>query len=981
MIKLLLLYSMQICLGLAYDYRLALEKSIKFYLSQRSGHLPADNPIPWRYDSGLDHHGDNNENLSGGWYHSGHDLGKFILPNAAATTWLLWSIIDYKAAYVNGGLYEQMLDMVKWSLDFMIKSHTAPRVLYYICYDLEQDTVWNRWENVTWSQPCLQLNQTHSDVAIISEVAASLAAGSIVFKDVNATYSAELLNHSQTLFSWANSSRQSLNDWFVGVLPMNHPNYGADELVWANIWIARATNNPVDLQNAELLYSSFTNITGSLLSYEFYNDKNLPLHILLARMTQKAQYLPYINTRVSNWLNFPKSPKGLRARRIPEINDVKDSSQMSFLLFTIYDSFTDSQVPSRSLLFNEARSQIDYMLGDNGRSFLTDFGLNPPVRPKHKTASCPEIELECTEDYYTVPDPNPFVLQGALISGTANVDFIYDDRFEGMDVSTEGNMGIHCALARLYWVNSTAPINSTNQTNTTENNTNTNTTINDTSTNTTNNETSTNTTNNDTSTNTTSNDTSTNTTNNDTSTNTTNNDTSTNTTNNETSSNTTNNDTSTNTTNNETSSNTTNNETSSNTTNSTNSNTTTNDTTSNTTTNNTNTTTNTTANDTNTTTNTTVNDTNTNTTTNTTANDTNTNTTTNDTYTNTTTNNTTTNTTTNNTTTNTTTNNTNTTTNTTTNNTNSTTDINSSCFDNYPNCGIERKKWNMCDDNWWRTIQCRRTCCECGNVGKQLCSDYETATACSAAKNNNQCGKTTWWGYMCQKTCNNCDLDRCEMKYPSQPPSNSTITCVDVNPNCENERRNWNMCADTWWRTTQCQRTCCVCGSAGKQACSDFKSSAECLWAKQSNQCSATGYWGYVCQKTCNVCSLDRCEATYPSNTTTTTAPPPPPVVCAASPADPLPSNRPLTGAPLCPDLRSDCLANMRNFNICKDNYWLGVCLTTCCAKDCTAKKTCVDYSTNCASILAWNGCNDPYWSYLCQATCNKCNLNPCTSC
>jgi len=32
-----------------------------------------------------------------------------------------------------------------------------------------------------------------------------------------------------------------------------------------------------------------------------------------------------------------------------------------------------------------AKSQIDYALGDTGRSFVCGFGVNPPVRPHHRS--------------------------------------------------------------------------------------------------------------------------------------------------------------------------------------------------------------------------------------------------------------------------------------------------------------------------------------------------------------------------------------------------------------------------------------------------------------------------------------------------------------------------------------------------------------------------------------------------------------------
>ena len=60
--------------GTPYNYDEVITKSILFYAAQRSGKLPADNPIPWRGDSALQDSGDNGEDLTGGWYD-----GKYLL--------------------------------------------------------------------------------------------------------------------------------------------------------------------------------------------------------------------------------------------------------------------------------------------------------------------------------------------------------------------------------------------------------------------------------------------------------------------------------------------------------------------------------------------------------------------------------------------------------------------------------------------------------------------------------------------------------------------------------------------------------------------------------------------------------------------------------------------------------------------------------------------------------------------------------------
>lgn len=50
-----------------FDYGCVLGASMKFYDAQRSGKLPASNPIPWRGDTGLLDKAPNGASLAGGW--------------------------------------------------------------------------------------------------------------------------------------------------------------------------------------------------------------------------------------------------------------------------------------------------------------------------------------------------------------------------------------------------------------------------------------------------------------------------------------------------------------------------------------------------------------------------------------------------------------------------------------------------------------------------------------------------------------------------------------------------------------------------------------------------------------------------------------------------------------------------------------------------------------------------------------------------
>ncbi len=58
------------------------------------------------------------------------------------------------------------------------------------------------------------------------------------------------------------------------------------------------------------------------------------------------------------------------------------------------------------------------------KSFVIGFGNNYPKRPHHASSSCPVTSATCDIDS---PDPNPNLLQGALVGGPDAEDDQYVD--------------------------------------------------------------------------------------------------------------------------------------------------------------------------------------------------------------------------------------------------------------------------------------------------------------------------------------------------------------------------------------------------------------------------------------------------------------------------------------------------------------------------------------------------------------------------
>lgn len=57
-----------------YDWRQLLGDSLYFFDAQKSGRLPADNPVPWRGDSALNDTAPDGTSLVGGYYIDGGPL-------------------------------------------------------------------------------------------------------------------------------------------------------------------------------------------------------------------------------------------------------------------------------------------------------------------------------------------------------------------------------------------------------------------------------------------------------------------------------------------------------------------------------------------------------------------------------------------------------------------------------------------------------------------------------------------------------------------------------------------------------------------------------------------------------------------------------------------------------------------------------------------------------------------------------------------
>lgn len=161
----LTIYIIYSCNGQLYNYTEAIRLSNTFYRIQRQGRI-ADNHIPWRVDCFLHDGQDVGRDLSGGHFHAGirylnnltqticrylcfpeGDFTKFLFPYASFTTILNWGLLDWANGY-NETVVDDAFDTVRRSLEYLIRMHPSPNVIYVQIGNGSLDhTLWDRCED------------------------------------------------------------------------------------------------------------------------------------------------------------------------------------------------------------------------------------------------------------------------------------------------------------------------------------------------------------------------------------------------------------------------------------------------------------------------------------------------------------------------------------------------------------------------------------------------------------------------------------------------------------------------------------------------------------------------------------------------------------------------------------------------------------------------------------------------------------------
>ncbi|CAN6277572.1 unnamed protein product [Urochloa humidicola] len=474
----------------AHDYGDALHKSLLYFEAQRSGRLPYDQRVRWRGHSGLTDGLEQGVDLVGGYYDAG-DHVKFGLPMAFTVTLLSWAVLEYG---VPAGELGHALRAIKWGTDYFVKAHTAPTELWAQVGDGDSDHYcWQRPEDMTTSRRAYKVDAANPGSEVAAETAAAMAAASVVFlRAGDGHYAHLLLHHAQQLFEFADTYRGRYDE-SVEVVKNYYPSSSGyyDELLWAALWLHRATGRRSYLEYALANAEEFGG-TGWAVSEFSWDIKYAGLQVLASELLVEAKerrlvlspeevaVVEQLRSKAEYYVcscmnrnpggadhNAGRTPAGLLFIR--PWNNLQYASGAAFLLTVYSDVLSSLAEPLRCrggdsssagnsssaaaesaaadagevLAF--ARSQADYILGSNpmGTSYLVGYGGAYPRRVHHRAASSASYShdrdfigcLQGFDSWYSARAENPHDLVGAVVGGP-NADDVFTDQ-RGKYMQTE----------------------------------------------------------------------------------------------------------------------------------------------------------------------------------------------------------------------------------------------------------------------------------------------------------------------------------------------------------------------------------------------------------------------------------------------------------------------------------------------------------------------------------------------------------------
>ncbi|CAH9072331.1 unnamed protein product [Cuscuta europaea] len=387
--------------------------------------------------------------LSGGYYDAGDNV-KFNFPMAFTTTMLSWNVLEHGRRL--GPELQNARAAIRWAADYLLKCVTAaPGQIFVGVGDPNSDhTCWERPEDMDTVRSVYSISSERPGSDVAGEMAAALAAASLVFRRADPAYSKKLLGNSVDVFWFAVQYEGKYSDQLKSAVCPFYCSYSGfkDELMWGAAWLLRATNDDSYYEIIKALtvespdnFSWDNKVAGAyvLLSRRslFANGKKYQNYAQLAEdfMCKILPDSPSLTTHYTNGGLMYKLPQS-NLQYVTSISSLT-TTYAKYMAFSKKTFNCNNLVVTHNTLRSFVKKQVDYILGDNPlkMSYMVGYGPNYPKRIHHRASSIPSTETHSNSDgchgfesFFSASDPNPNILTGAIVGGPDQDDNFPDDR-------------------------------------------------------------------------------------------------------------------------------------------------------------------------------------------------------------------------------------------------------------------------------------------------------------------------------------------------------------------------------------------------------------------------------------------------------------------------------------------------------------------------------------------------------------------------
>lgn len=423
----------------AREWSRLLSSSLLFFDAQRSGPVEG-NRVPWRQPSALLDGQDLGLNLSGGYFDAG-DHVKYLFPLATVLTHLAWSGVDFADGFEKAGQLGVLRETVKYGCDFIVNSHFETGKLVVQVGTTGVDHGKWTWDetNLTMPRPSYFVENGRSGTDVVAQASAALAASSILFaKDSVDTglpwatypgYSELLLKHAKELWTMATGQRPYRK--YQASVPdaaNAYPSSGySDELLYASLWLYRATLDPSFENYAKQFYDAL-DVEGKLkwtypplLDWDSKWGGIIVLSsIVFAERRYTSVAARYLDLLLPGKHEMTRG--GLIWRdKVSDWQALGIAGNTAFLCMAFARRVGSVSAVRVGKLENFAVAQMRYLFGENpmNATYMVGVSENSPRRVHHAVACGPDKDGA---------GPNLHELTGAVINGPARNDGWSDDR-------------------------------------------------------------------------------------------------------------------------------------------------------------------------------------------------------------------------------------------------------------------------------------------------------------------------------------------------------------------------------------------------------------------------------------------------------------------------------------------------------------------------------------------------------------------------